>query len=303
MRFALAVVLFASLAIPRLSWGQGGGGGGASGGGGAPGGAGGTGSSGTAAGPGGTATGGSSAPALGGTSTSGSSFNSGSSGTAPVQPSSPTSVPGSGALPSQSIPGTGLGPTGANSGSGAPQTGLPNSNLPGNVSGNTGNRLPGGGGSENLVPDVVAPQDVSGANPNLTRSAGSFGGRSNSAPYSGGAPGQLPGPGGRTMGSGGGLAQPQPGQPGNGSPAGGGYSAVPGQQNTLQSNSIPYWRDPDIRWRYVWHRGQWWYWMPDRTWRIWNGAYWMSEPDFQEAYRNFTMDRIRRAQAAQSRVF
>jgi hypothetical protein len=57
---------------------------------------------------------------------------------------------------------------------------------------------------------------------------------------------------------------------------------------------IQYWRNPNIRWRYVWFKGQWWYWMPDKTWRIWNGADWMSESEFDEAAHNFATDRANR---------
>jgi hypothetical protein len=27
-------------------------------------------------------------------------------------------------------------------------------------------------------------------------------------------------------------------------------------------------------WRYVWHNGQWWYWLPQGCWVYWNGQHW-----------------------------
>ncbi len=30
----------------------------------------------------------------------------------------------------------------------------------------------------------------------------------------------------------------------------------------------------DLRWRYRWHNGQWWYWTPQSTWLIWSGSTW-----------------------------
>ncbi len=28
-------------------------------------------------------------------------------------------------------------------------------------------------------------------------------------------------------------------------------------------------------WRYCWHNGRWWYWMPDNKWVVWTGATWI----------------------------
>jgi hypothetical protein len=37
------------------------------------------------------------------------------------------------------------------------------------------------------------------------------------------------------------------------------------------NNNVP----DDLRWRYKWHNGQWWYWSPDERWMIWDKNAWI----------------------------
>lgn len=260
MRLTSFAIILTSFWISTAAWGQGAGGGG--------------GSSGSAGGAGSGSAGGTSAgaPALGGTSTPGSSFNSGSAPSGGVQPNSPTSVPGSGALPTQSIPGTGLSPN-AGAGSGAVPPGTP--------AGVTGNSTP-----PNMVPDVTTSETAAGGNRDMTRSSGSAGGRTDAGSNYRGTPPVD-------------AAPANPESPQEGDPS----EATGSPEDDLNVQGVPYWQNPNIRWRYVWFKGQWWYWMPDSSWRIWNGADWMSEAEFDEAARTFTMDRNSRANAVENRAY
>ena len=39
-------------------------------------------------------------------------------------------------------------------------------------------------------------------------------------------------------------------------------------------------KQKDYSWRYRWHDGHWWYWMPNKTWMIWEGARWTKYTDY-----------------------
>lgn len=39
-------------------------------------------------------------------------------------------------------------------------------------------------------------------------------------------------------------------------------------------------KQKDYSWRYRWHDGHWWYWMPNKTWMIWEGARWTKYTEY-----------------------
>lgn len=50
----------------------------------------------------------------------------------------------------------------------------------------------------------------------------------------------------------------------------------------------------DKSWRYRWHNGRWWYWMPNRSWVIWDGNQWLNQADFNAQYQaRYTGPRFR----------
>jgi len=81
--------------------------------------------------------------------------------------------------------------------------------------------------------------------------------------------------------------QPQPGfqgQPQQGFQSQPGLRGQQGVQAQFGQNA-PINNNQGENWRYKFHNGHWWYWMPNNTWVFWNGSSWTAySPD---AYNNF----------------